>query len=29
MVAWVNSELMKNAAELGQLRLLHSARRAS
>jgi hypothetical protein len=24
-VAWVNAELMKNAAELGQLRLLHLA----
>src|SRR5205823_5335738 len=25
MVAWVNAELMKNAAEIGQLRLLHAA----
>ena len=25
MVAWVNSELMKNAAEIGQLRLLRTA----
>ncbi|TLS41247.1 DinB family protein [Streptomyces montanus] len=25
MVAWVNSELMKNAAEIGQLRLLRAA----
>jgi hypothetical protein len=24
-VAWVNSELMKNASEIGQLRLLHAA----
>ncbi|WP_371525671.1 DinB family protein [Streptomyces sp. NBC_01283] len=27
MLAWVNSELMKNAAEIGQLRLLRVARR--
>jgi hypothetical protein len=26
MVGWVNSELMKNAAEIGQLRLLRAAR---
>ncbi|MBP2325157.1 hypothetical protein JOF56_005542 [Kibdelosporangium banguiense] len=26
MVAWVNAELMKNSAELGQLRLLRAAR---
>ncbi|MEV0154705.1 DinB family protein [Micromonospora sp. NPDC050686] len=26
MIGWVNSELMKNAAEIGQLRLLHAAR---
>ena len=26
MVAWVNAELMKNAAEIGQLRLLRAAR---
>lgn len=26
MTAWVNAELMKNAAELGQLRLLRAAR---
>ncbi len=25
-IAWVNAELMKNAAEIGQLRLLHAAR---
>jgi DinB family protein len=25
MVSWVNSELMKNTAEIGQLRLLHAA----
>lgn len=25
MVGWVNSELMKNTAEIGQLRLLHAA----
>ena len=25
MVGWVNSELMKNAAEIGQLRLLRAA----
>ncbi|MFI7704153.1 hypothetical protein [Nonomuraea sp. NPDC049480] len=25
MIAWVNSELMKNAAEIGQLRLLRAA----
>ncbi|MGI5150951.1 DinB family protein [Plantactinospora sp. CA-294935] len=29
MVAWVNAELMKNVAELGQLRLLHDARAAA
>lgn len=27
MVAWVNSELMKNTAEIGQLRLLRAASR--
>lgn len=27
-VTWVNSELMKNAAEIGQLRLLRGARRS-
>ncbi|MFH8484415.1 DinB family protein [Streptomyces longisporoflavus] len=26
MLAWVNSELMKNAAEIGQLRMLRAAR---
>ncbi|WP_422395020.1 hypothetical protein [Nocardia vulneris] len=25
-LAWVNAELMKNAAEIGQLRLLHATR---
>ena len=25
MVAWVNAELMKNATEIGQLRLLRAA----
>lgn len=27
MIAWANAELMKNAAEVGQLRLLRAARR--
>ncbi|WP_233558883.1 DinB family protein [Micromonospora radicis] len=25
LLAWVNAELMKNVAEIGQLRLLHAA----
>ncbi len=28
LLAWVNAELMKNVAEIGQLRLLHEARTA-
>lgn len=28
MLAWVNAELMKNVAEIGQLRLIHAANKA-